>query len=115
MTTSREIFNRHVRLFNEGVRSHNFGPMTSHFVENAELYFEGIPVGPFKGRKAIERAYSTQPPDDEIVVLSVKEEPNKNVIIGEYAWSKNPKLRAGEMIISTRGEGIERLMVRYER
>ena len=55
-----------------------------------------------------------QPPDDEIVVLSVKEEPSKNVIIGEYAWSKNPKLRAGEMIIAIRGEGIEKLTVRYE-
>jgi hypothetical protein len=75
LTTLREILNRHVRLFNDGVRTGNFGLMTSHFVDGAEMRFEGIPVGPFRGLRAIERAYSVQPPDDEIVVLNVKEEP----------------------------------------
>lgn len=115
MTTLEEILNRHVRLFNDGVRTGNFGPMTSHFLDNAEMYFEGIPVGPFKGRRAIERAYSMQPPDDQIVGLSVKEEPGRNVIIYEYAWSKKPKVRAGELILTARGEMIEKLIVRYER
>jgi hypothetical protein len=89
--------------------------MRSHFVDGAEMRFEGIPVGPFKGTQAIERTYSVQPPDDEIVVLNVKEEPGGNVIICEYAWSKKPKVRAGELILTSRGEEIEKLIVRYER
>ena len=89
--------------------------MTSHFVDSAEMRFEGIPVGPFKGRRAIERAYSMQPPDDEIVVLNVKEESGRNVIICEYAWSRKPKMRAGELILACRGEMIEKLTVRYDR
>ena len=89
--------------------------MTSHFVDGAEMRFEGIPVGPFNGRRAIERAYSMQPPDDEIVVLNVKEEPSGNIITCEYAWSKNPKIRAGELILTSRGEMVEKLIVRYER
>ena len=115
LMTLVEILNRHVRLFNDGVRTGNFGPMTSHFVESAEMRFEGIPVGPFRGRSAIETAYSTQPPDDEIVVLNVKQEPGRSVIICEYAWSKKPKIRAGELILTSRGEMIEKLTVRYER
>ena len=79
------------------------------------MRFEGIPVGPFRGREAIERAYSMHPPDDEIVVLNVKEELGRNVITCEYAWSKKPKIRAGELILTCRGETIEKLTVRYER
>lgn len=115
LTTLGEILNRHVSLFNDGVRTGNFGPMTSHFVDNAEMRFEGIPVGPFKGRRAIEQAYSKQPPDDEIVVLNVREEPGRNVIQCEYAWSKKPKVRAGELTLTSRGDMIEKLTVRYER
>ena len=115
MTTLKELLDRHVRLFNDGVRTGNFGPMTSHFVESAEMHFEGIPVGPFRGRGAIEKAYSMQSPDDQIVVLNVKEEPGRNVIICEYAWSKKPTARAGELILTARGEMIEKLIVRYER
>ena len=92
--SAADILNRHVKLFNEGVHSRDFRPMASHFSANAEMHFEGIPVGPFKGRAAIERAYSAQPPDDEIVVLRVREGHNSNVIVAEYAWSKNPMLRA---------------------
>ncbi len=113
--TTVEILNRHVRLFNDGVRKGDFGPMVSHFSEDAEIYFEGIPVGPFKGRAAIELAYSEQPPDDEIIVLKVKEGQGKNEVIGEYAWQKNPKVKAGELRIATSGGLIVSLTVRYER
>ena len=115
LTTLAEILNRHVRLFNDGVRTGNFGPMIGYFVENAEMRFEGIPVGPFKGHRAIKRAYLMQPPDDEIVVLNAKEDPGRNVIICEYAWSKKPRIHAGELILTSKGEMIEKLTVRYER
>ena len=115
MTFLEEVLHRHVKLFNDGVRSGDFRPMTSHFNDSAEMRFEGIPVGPFRGRRAIEQSYSMQPPDDEIVVLNVKEELGKNAIVCEYAWSKKPKVRAGELILESRGEMIEKLTIRYER
>jgi len=43
--------------------------MVAAFAEEAELVFEGIPVGPFAGREAIGEAYAAHPPDDEIVLL----------------------------------------------
>jgi len=110
-----DVLYDHVMLFNEGVRTRNFGPMMGQFSEDAEMYFEGIPVGPFKGRSAIEQAYSEQPPDDEIVILSSIEEPRNNLIVGEYAWLKKSKVRAGELRIETKGDLIVKLTIRYER
>ena len=109
------ILDRHVRLFNEGVVKGDFGPMASHFSVDAEMYFEGIPVGPFRRRMAIERAYSEQPPDDEIIILNVREEPTNRVIIGEYAWLKNPRVKAGELRIATKGDMIVSMTVTYLR
>ncbi len=113
LSTPAGILDRHVRLFNDGVRTGDFGPMASHLSGDAEMHFEGIPVGPFKGRAAIERAYSEQPPDDEIVILNVREEPSENVIVGEYAWLKSPEVKAGELRIVTKGDVIAKVIVNY--
>src|SRR5829696_9589623 len=58
------LLSDHVARFNAGVRSGDFGPMVDGFTDDAELVFEGIPVGPFRGRAAIAAAYRNQPPDD---------------------------------------------------
>jgi steroid delta-isomerase len=96
----------HVERFNRGVRTGDFGEMVAAFAEDAELVFEGIPVGPFHGRDAIAAAYAAQPPDDEIVLLDEN---------GTYAWSKQPELPAGQLFL-TEGDGeIARLVIRYDR
>jgi steroid Delta-isomerase len=96
----------HVERFNEGVRSGDFGPMVSFFAEDAELVFEGIPVGPFVGRDAIGEAYSAMPPDDEIVLLDGA---------GTYAWMKEPEVPAGQLFLTERDGKIARLVIRYDR
>ena len=70
---NEELLQSHVDRFNEGVRSGDFGPMLEQFTEDAELAFEGVPVGPFRGKPAIAQAYADQPPDDEIVILRTRE------------------------------------------
>ena len=67
--------------------------MVAAFAEDAELVFEGIPVGPFAGRRAIGEAYAAQPPDDEIVLLDGD---------GTYAWAKEPAVPAGRMFLTER-------------
>ncbi len=89
--------------------------MMSLFSENAEMRFEGIPVGPFKGRTAIMQAYAMQPPDDQIVLLSSRRKADENEIIGEYAWLKDPTVRAGELRITAAGGKIVKLTIHYER
>jgi steroid Delta-isomerase len=80
------LLEEHVRRFNEGVRSGDFGPMVAAFTEDGELVFEGIPVGPFIGRPAIAAAYDAQPPDDEIELLDDD---------GTYAWARERASRRG--------------------
>jgi steroid Delta-isomerase len=100
------LLRRHVERFNHGVRTADFSSMVDAFAEDAELAFEGIPVGPFHGRDAIGHAYATQPPDDEIVLLDAD---------GNYAWAKEPDLPAGRMFLTERDGEIARLVIRYDR
>jgi len=80
--------------------------MASFFADDAELVFEGIPVGPFRGREAIAEAYAAQPPNDEIVLLDGD---------GTYAWSREPAVAAGQMYLTERDGEIARLVIRYDR
>ena len=100
------LLEEHVARFNEGVRTGDFGAMVGAFAEDAELDFEGIPVGPFHGREAIGEAYAARPPDDEIVLLDAE---------GTYAWASAPEVSAGQMFLTERDGEIARLVIRYDR
>jgi steroid Delta-isomerase len=100
------LLDEHVARFNQGVRTGDFGPMVDAFSEEAELVFEGIPFGPFVGREAIDAAYRSQPPDDEIVLLDDG---------GTYAWAIEPEIPAGQMFLTEREGKIARLVIRYDR
>ena len=106
-----ETVARHVELFNRGVRERNFQPMLEHFADDAELVFEGVPVGPFRGKPAIAAAYGAQPPDDELDVLDVRETSAETTV--GYAWRREPETRAGEMRFKLRGSRIARLVVTF--
>jgi steroid delta-isomerase len=103
---------QHVERFNEAVRSGDYEPMLAAFARDAEMRFEGVPVGPFAGREAIAAAYAQQPPDDEVVLLT---EPRLEGDREEsdYAW-KREGTRAGRMILTARDGKIARLVVTFE-
>jgi steroid Delta-isomerase len=107
-----DLLERHVELFNEGIRTGDFGPMLGLFDDDAELVFEGVPVGPFRGREEIARAYADRPPDDEIEVLA-REETDGNVVV-RYAWLADHGRPAGRMIVTPRDDRIARLVVTFE-
>jgi steroid Delta-isomerase len=103
----------HLERFNAGVRSGDFGPMVeAGFADNAELAFEGVPVGPFRGKLEIARAYAEQPPDDEVRILRTTESGEEMVVV-DYAWLAAPKERAGSMIFRLRDGKIDRLLVTF--
>ena len=102
----------HVARFNAGVRSGDFGPMVDGFTEDAELVFEGVPVGPFRGREAIAAAYRMQPPDDEIDLLDVEKD-GEGRVVASYAWRNRPGIRAGALVLLPRSERIARLVIHY--
>ena len=99
----------HVDRFNEGVRTGDWSRMLELFAHDAELDFEGIPVGPFRGRDAIAEAYRMQPPDDEIVLLAQSDG------VAVYAWARKPTVRGGELRVVEHDGQIRRLAVVYER
>jgi steroid delta-isomerase len=106
------LLERHVELFNQGVRSGDFAPMLEQFAEDAELVFEGVPAGPFHGKEAIAAAYASNPPDDEVDVLT--SEQDDGTIVARYAWRADNGRPAGRMIFTTRDERIARLVVTFE-
>jgi steroid delta-isomerase len=106
------VLDEHVERFNAGVRSGDFGPMLEPFADDAEMAFEGVPVGPFVGRDAIAQAYREQPPDDELDVLDVRRD--GDTFIAGYAWRRRPDKRAGELRLTVDGALITRLVVTFD-
>jgi steroid delta-isomerase len=106
------LLRRYLARLNDGVRSGDFSSMLAELTEDAELVFEGIPVGPFRGREAIGVAYRSQPPDDELELLDVAEDGHGGAS-GTYAWSKRPGVAAGEVQVTVRSGRIARVLVRY--
>lgn len=107
------LLERHVELFNQGVRSGDFAPMLEQFTEDADLVFEGVAAGPFHGKEKIAAAYASNPPDDEVDVLS-SEQADDGTIVAKYAWRADRGRQAGRMIITPRGDEIARLVVTFD-
>jgi len=86
--------------------------MLACFAPDAEMVFEGVPVGPFVGRDAIAAAYERQPPDDEVRLLGTPRTEG-GTSAADYAWSVNG-VRAGRMLLTERDGLIARLVVTFE-
>jgi steroid Delta-isomerase len=105
------LLHDHVLRFNEAARTGEWGPMLELFTEDAELVFEGVPAGPFRGRDAIAAAYAEQPPDDQVVTLRVLTDDDVTAL---YAWRREPGTVAGRMVLTPHDGRIARLLVTFE-
>jgi hypothetical protein len=65
------VLDAHVRRFNDAVVSGDFSAMVRGFTPDAEMVFEGVPIGPFIGQEAIAAAYASRPPTDEVRLLGL--------------------------------------------
>ena len=106
------VLRAHVQRFNDAVRSGDFSEMLAGFAPDAEMAFEGVPVGPYVGRDAIGEAYASRPPDDEVVLLGEPREEGATVDC-DYAWARVGR-RAGRMIVTVEDGLITRLVVTFE-
>ena len=97
------VLNAHVHRFNDAIRSGDFAAMVAGFTPDAEMAFEGVPVGPFVGRDAIAQVYARQPPTDEVRLLGVPLVDGDSVV-SDYSWAAEGR-RAGRMIVTSR-EGL---------
>lgn len=106
------LLHDYVMAHNECVRSGDWGPLADWFTDDAELAFEGVPVGPFAGREAIAAAYRERPPDDEVLIFGVDEEDGR--VVARYGWSREPGKQAGRMLVTPRDGKLARLVVTFE-
>jgi RimJ/RimL family protein N-acetyltransferase len=106
------LLHDYVMVHNECVRTGDWRPLGDWFAAEAELEFQGAPVGPFEGRAAILAAYEEQPPDDEVVVFDAREEDGQ--VIASYGWLREPGRVAGRMIVTLGGDRIAKLVVTFE-
>lgn len=106
------VLQAHVRRFNDAVRSGDFAEMVRGFAPDAEMEFQGVPVGPFFGRDAIAEAYERRPPSDEVRLLG---EPRMDgdTVESDYAWAAEGR-RAGRMIVTQKEGSIARLVVTFD-
>ena len=106
------LLHDYVTVHNECVRSGDWQPLAEWFTGDAELAFEGVPVGPFSGRDEITAAYERQPPDDEVVIFSARTEDDQ-VVVASYGWLRAAAEQAGEMILTIRNGRIGKLVVTF--
>jgi RimJ/RimL family protein N-acetyltransferase len=106
------LLHDYVMVHNECVRTGDWEPLSGWFTEDAQLAFEGVPVGPFDGRKAIAAAYDVRPPDDEVVIFETEEKGDE--VVARYGWLREPGTQAGRMLVTPRDGKIERLIVTFE-
>jgi steroid delta-isomerase len=112
VTDAIALLHDYVMVHNECVRTGDWEPLGDWFAEDAELAFEGVPVGPFNGRDEIEAAYKSRPPDDEVVIFAAGE--NGEEVVARYGWLKEPGKHAGRMIVIPRDGKIQKLIVTFD-
>ena len=62
----REQVERHVAAFAEAVGTGDWQAFSRRFAPDAEMFFVGVPAGPFVGSSAIAAAYVADPPREPL-------------------------------------------------
>ena len=106
------LLHDYVGDFNECVRTGDWSQLAPWFADDAELAFDGVPVGPFTGRDAIMAAYRERPPDDQLVTFSAEDRDGE--VVALYGWLAQPAEVCGRMVLTPAGERIARLRVTFE-
>jgi steroid Delta-isomerase len=106
------LLHDYVMVHNECVRTGDWEPLAEWFTDDAELAFEGVPVGPFRGRDEIAAAYGSRPPDDEVVIFAAGQKGDE--VVARYGWLKDPGSQAGRMLVTARAGKIQKLIVTFE-
>jgi RimJ/RimL family protein N-acetyltransferase len=106
------LLHDYIGVHNECVRTGDWEPLGGWFATDAELVFDGVPVGPFRGCDAIAAAYREQPPDDQVLVFSTTHDGRE--VTARYGWLRQPARVAGRIVLTPEGEKIGRLLVTFE-
>jgi hypothetical protein len=90
-------------LFNEGVRTGDFGPWLDTFTDDVEVTYTGLPIGPLHGRDAVGEVYAQHPPSSPMRVESSKTEGDR--VTGDFIWVDAPET-GGVFELKLRGDRV---------
>ena len=99
---------RHQALFNEGVRSGDFGPWLDTFDDDTVVTFEGLPIGPLHGRYAVAKVYAEHPPSSPMRV--VESSIDGNLATGRFVWADAPET-GGVFVLTLRTDRLAAMRV----
>jgi steroid delta-isomerase len=105
-------FDEYIEAHNAAVRSGDWEAFSRWFADDAVVRFEGVPVGPFRGRDEIRAAYESRPPDDEVEIRNVRRDGDR--IVADYGWAADAGVRAGELGLTWDGDLIRELVITFE-
>jgi hypothetical protein len=103
----RALLERHVELFNEAVRTGDYGPFLTTFADSAVMRFDHVALGPYRGRAEIAQAYATEPPGDTIALIDM-EEIGKDSVRASFEWDAGG---TGEMFIRWGGGRLVEMII----
>jgi SnoaL-like domain len=99
---------RHAGLFNQGVRTGDFGAWLATFAEDADVTFDGLPIPPAHGRDAIAAVYAAHPPSSPMRVVSSSVD--GDVATGRFVWVAAPDT-GGQFVLHLSGARVTALNV----
>ena len=103
MRAPKELLTAYVEAHNAGVRSGGYEALGDLLLPTASMRFHGMEIGPFDSAEAILQGFREQPPDDELVVQSIRAIGDKSAE-ATYAWASAPGKSAGRLrILAPRG------------
>ena len=100
----------HVEQFNNAVRSGDYAAFVGMFGDDAVMSFDGVPVGPFRGRAQILRAYQDQPPTSTLTVRSV-DEVAPGLARVAFDWDEGG---SGTMQLGFAGDAVSELRIAFD-
>jgi hypothetical protein len=101
---------QYLRLHNDGVTSGDFHALGALFARDAVLQFHGVPIGPFRGRRAIVDAFTRHPPVAHLVMLEpIEVSPTGSTV--SYADKAEPSRALGSLWVEHDGEHIQHLVI----
>ena len=100
MRTAQEHLATYVAAHNVGVRTGDFAALAALLLPTASMRFSGTATGPFDSAAAILQAFRAQPPDDELVTVTVRAT-GEHTAAAVYAWANAPGKSAGRLRIAT--------------
>ena len=110
MPTAKERLAAYVEAHNAGVRTGDFAALAELLHPTASMRFSGTATGPFDSAAAILQAFREQPPDDELVTVTVRAT-GEHAAEAVYAWASAPSKSAGRLRISTHRDLISKIRI----